>query len=174
MNLVSKTSGSNMSFQKGHPNYNKPRPKLTFAGEVAAALIGSPSLDTKQLDLALMDVEDIFDRAACPFFLLGETATSALEGKLTGSKLECGVLANELRPEVMSVLRAFVKSEITRDSELTNDSIKYTFNDVPIEIKVIHEKYHFFEHPEGIVYNYGDYLVANPMKDYETWKDLIK
>lgn len=165
VNLVSKTSAS------------KPlKQDLTvgFTLVEEPIVLDKPSLDTKQLDLALFDVEDVFDRALCPFFLLGETATSALEGKLTGSKLECGVLVSELRPEVMSVLKMYVKSEITRDSEMTDDVIKYTFNDVPIEIKVIHNKYPFFEHPEGIVYNYGDYKVANPMSDYLAWKEKIK
>lgn len=144
-------------------------------------------MSSERMDGALMALFDIFERASCPFILLGETARSIVkDGKLKGEKLEVGVTYKHATKEVFSALNTVVEQMAldlddgwedqesgwgTRKFEEKRDKVKtieFRANHIPVVIKVIRKKSKYFSNPDSIVYNFDDYKVPNPFNSY--WK----
>ena len=58
--------------------------------------------------------------------------------------------------------------------EISNDLIKYTYNGVPIECKIIHQRYPWFRYPNAIGYNYDDFKTPNPFDKYYKARFIVK
>jgi hypothetical protein len=110
-----------------------------------------------------MDIEDIMDRAMCPYILTLDTARCVKEGiPMEGNKITAVVKYNEATRNKRNTFASY--SNVVIDDEGFN----YEFNGVPVEIKFIKKKYGFFENPDSKVYMAGFYSLPNPWDNY--WK----
>ena len=115
------------------------------------------------LHRALMDLEDIMDRALCPYILTLETARCVKEGcSMEGDKITAVVKFNEATKQKRSTFRSYAHVLIS------DEGFGYEFGGVPIKVTFIKKKYNFFEHPDSKVYMAGFYLLPNPWETY--WK----
>ena len=127
---------------------------------------------TKDLELALLDIDDILGRALCPYFLLKDTAKAICDSKsLSGDGIYIGVLKKNITPEVLSVLKMYVKDDIT--DKINGSGFSYQFNAVPVKVQFISEDYPFFKHPDSEFYLASEYNIPNPFKDYLALTNFI-
>lgn len=127
-------------------------------------------IPTRELNLALMDIEDVMERAMCPYFLLGETARCVYKHEdLHGDSIEVGVLDTSLTKEVLSVFKQYI-GEITTDLK----TITYIWNGVTISIRIVKQNYTFLKNPQDGFYNFGDYKLPNSFEDYWPWRDKLE
>lgn len=131
---------------------------------------GQDNFTNEQLRLALYDVQDILERALCPFVLLDETAKSLMESEvLKGDGIYIGVEKRYITPEVVSTLKMYLK-----DTELTDKGFDYKWNDVPVHVKFIYNKYQFFTNLDFRFYMANQYYLPNPWKEYWKSRSLIQ
>jgi hypothetical protein len=147
----------------------------------------------EHLDRALIGVLDIFERASCPFFLLGETARSIVEdGALDGSEIEIGIKAQHATKEALSALNTVLSDLellIANNWEIqdkgwgtghfietrnTAKKLRFMSEDVPVTVKIIRKKYSFLEYLDNVVYAFDDYKVPNPFDKYYKVRGIIK
>ena len=124
-----------------------------------------------ELENALRNVDDLFARCVLDtkYFLLGDTAKAAKEnGFLSGPCIEVGIEDRYLTPEVRSTLKQF------GHVDNPGDNWEYEVAGVPVKVKVIHNKYDFFKHPDIKYWAYDDYQLPNPFDTYYKSRFLIK
>jgi hypothetical protein len=119
---------------------------------------------------ALEHVEDIMDRIGIPHMLLGEVAEKVYKDQsLAGiKKIEVGIQEKYLIPEMISSLKT-----LAGDIK-TPYGYGYNFDKIPVEIKIIRRHYHFFEHPELVIYRMQDYWLPNSMDTYLKARWIIR
>lgn len=123
-----------------------------------------------KLNLALFDIEDLFDRALCPFYLLGNTAKDVHEEKyLYGEAIEVGVEKKNLTESVMNILKMYINEDC-----FTDTGVEYIHDGVPVKVKFIKNKYKFLNNPEKKIYIAEFYNIPNPFADYWKVRKLIK
>ena len=128
---------------------------------------GQPTfkLSVSQMDKALRDVHDLFERCLIPtnWLLLGETARDIKEGfDLRSDKITVGVSQKYLTEYVMSTLKYYVKDEFT------DKGFTYVVDGVPIEVKFIKRKYQWFTNPDFRFHMGDTFFLPNPFDKY--WK----
>lgn len=139
-------------------------PKTTLVKVINSE--STPSFPTEALDKALRDIEDLFDRCVLSpnYILLGETALAIWEKRgLSGTGVDVGLPVRYMTAETVSTLRTALPNV-----KIEDDGFTYFVDEVPVRVKVIHRKYKFFEHLDGVLYNFGDYQLPNPFALY--WK----
>ncbi len=125
------------------------------------------------IERALYDVEDLFQRVLVPFVLLGETARSIKEGEfIGGTAIEVGVRAGDLVPEAMSTILSF--SNFEGGFNKTPTGYEYLSHGVPIKITVINKKWKFLENPNYVFYGPAEYRIPNPFLDYFKVKQFVR
>ncbi len=129
-----------------------------------------------QLMKALLFIEDILQRALCPFMVLGETAECIMAMDmpiLEGNLVHLGILNNHYsissKSTILSLLKQWQK-EFYDDENI----ISFTYHGVPVQIDIIHKEYPFFKNPDVRFFNLTEFRVPNPFDDYLIWKDQIK
>ena len=124
----------------------------------------------EQLEKALLNVDDLFDRCLLgeKYFLLGDTGMSAHTNTPLFGRIEVGIEDRYLTPEVRSTIKDYA------GAEEVDGKINYAFEGVPVEIKVIKRKYKFLENPEPVIYGFEDYQLPNPYDRYFTARYLLK
>lgn len=123
-----------------------------------------------ELNRALFDIEDVFDRCMTPFYVLKNTAKNIFYGQpLDGDLISVGIEKKYMTPEVMSTLNTYLAKR-----EETPHGFKYMKEEVPIEVTVIKKKYSFFSNPDRKFYWGGDYLIANPFDEYYKSRFLVQ
>lgn len=151
---------------------------------------------TFELNQAMQELTDIFERATCQFILLGETARSILkDGSVKGDKLEVGIKWTQLTQEVLSALNSVLPEKGlwidlgdggetperncgTKVFAKLRDRVKkmvfMTPNGTRVEVKVIKRKSRYLKHLDRIVYNFDDFLIPNPFDDYYKVRGFLK
>jgi len=124
-----------------------------------------------QLNKALFDFEDVMERAMCPFLVLGGSAIDLHDKyNLRGDKVEVGIKALCLTDMVISTLKTYRDLDIKKEDK----GFSYEVDGVPVEVKIIHKKYKFFENPQMVFYWGGDYQLPNSMVDYLKARHIIQ
>lgn len=128
-------------------------------------------MSAPELDKALRETYDLFvDRClVANFLVLGDTAKGIMEGELKGDKIEVGIEEKYLTESVRNTLKLM---EVNKNAK--NDDYFFKIGKTPVEIKVIKEKYPFFEHPDFKFYMGDTFYHANPFNEYWEQKDTIK
>lgn len=127
---------------------------------------GQPSKQFSDIELmrALYDVQDVLERALCPFVLLGETARSLKETAfLSGDGVYIGVLKKHITKESKSTIQIYLGKH-----EIREDGIDYDVNGVPVHVKFITKNYQFFKNQDFTFYMANEYKLPNPFETY--WK----
>ncbi len=139
---------------------------------------GNGQVKLEQLDLALRDIEDLLQRALCPFILLGQTAKDIVDGTgLTGKRIDIGVERKHMTKQVRGTLEFYLKDKV-KD---VGKSFDYEPSGVPkyktmprIYVKVIERKWKFLKNKDFKFYMNSEYQIPNPFKNYWKAKGLVR
>ena len=115
----------------------------------------------------------------CPFILLGDTARGVIEReKIEGKEIYTGVRKNDYTESVQSMLRTLASNVDVRlgieDYQKNEDSFTWKFKGVPIIVKLIKEKYGFFENPDHKWFFWDNFRIPNPFNEYWKVRDQIQ
>ena len=125
------------------------------------------------IERALYDVEDLFQRTLVPFLLLGETARSIKNGEFVGgTAIEIGVKVGDLIPEALRTINSF--SNFDGGFNKTELGYEYVSHGFPVKITIINKHYKFLENPEFVFYGPAEYRIPNPFIDYWKVKQLVR
>lgn len=134
------------------------------------------SFSDHDLMLALYDIQDILERAQCPYLLLKDTARSIIDKqRLEGDGIYIGVLKKDLNKTTMSTIKFYLSGlRAVRTPDVREDGFDYVWNDVPVHVKFIERKYNFFKNPDFRFYMANNYSIPNPFENYWKARTLIK
>lgn len=105
---------------------------------------------------------DLFSRGNIPFFLMGETANQVKHDKpLSGDKLELGIRYLDFQPRTLSILAAFYFAD-----EVNEHEIKYTYEGVPVSVKVVYSDDPMFTSLDTKMYMHDNFSLPNPFERY--------
>jgi hypothetical protein len=133
--------------------------------------VSGEKFSSDQLQAALVEVWDLFDRAMCPFMAFREIARQMSQRQIPHdlSVLEFGVKSEHITPEVASVFKTFAKDVAVR---LGKDgqpiAIRFFANKVPVVITVVKRNYPVLDHPDTVTHLIEDFKIPNPFDKY--WK----
>lgn len=134
---------------------------------------GQPLFNDTELMRALYDVQDILERALCPFVLLQDTAQSIKErGYLAGDGVYVGVQKKHVTKQVLSTIK-FYLDHSKRGTEIREDGFDYEVNGVPVHVKFITRKYKFLENLDFRFYMANEYRIPNPWDEYYRVRNLV-
>ncbi len=120
------------------------------------------SREPQQLLNALYWVWDAFERAAVPFFLVGQTAQDVIANKdLSGDKVEAGIRKMDWISGAKRVLDVFITPK-----EETETHALYEFEGIPVVLH-IYEDSDCIINTDSKVYRYETFKVPNPMSEFE-------
>jgi hypothetical protein len=173
-----------MPFVKGHLAYPRrvklpPMPTEEVKPVVYSGLTTTtdpieekPTLTVDQLNAELLNVDDLFQRALVPYFLLGETARSIRSDKLEGSRIEVGTYQKNITKEVLDTFTDYI---VGTDVIINTEGFSYTNHDgVPVVARFLVYQYTFLDNPEFVFYLAGEYFVPNPFEKYWLNKDVLE
>lgn len=129
----------------------------------------------KETDLmkALYDIQDILERALCPFVVLKETAQSLVEGNgLKGDGVYIGIMKRNITKEALSTIKFYLAQ--SRNVEIRDDGFDYEWNSVPVHVKFISRTYKFLENQDFKFYMANEYKIPNPFSDYWKARNLVQ
>lgn len=124
-----------------------------------------------QVKEAMVLLEELSERCLCPIFLLGEVATQIYANPdcfLTVHKIECGVTEGNLRPSTRSIMEMIVP-----DLKQENNTLHFSLNGVPVEMKIVQTPYEFLKHLDTHHYYICDFLLPNPFDTYLKTKEIV-
>jgi hypothetical protein len=126
--------------------------------------------------LALYDIQDILERAQCPYVLLKDTARSIVDKqKLEGDGIYIGVMKKDVNETALSTIKFYLTGvRDPRTTELRENGFDYEWNGVPVHVKFIERKYKFFKNPDFRFYMANNYSIPNPFENYWTARFIIK
>lgn len=128
---------------------------------------------------ALYDIQDILERALCPFFVLGDTARSLIDKQqLAGDGIYIGVLRKHVTPQVLSTVKFYLTyggaKKNMPQQPIREDGFDYEWNAIPIHVKFIKGDYEFFKRPDFVFYMANEYQTPNPFNEYWQKRKEIK
>jgi len=108
--------------------------------------------------------------------LAGNTLKTMREGQIDGDKVEVIVLEKHYGSEARSIfssseLRKLIRME---NVEETDGFLRWKFEGVPIEVKIVKRHYGCLQRPDVIFYKYDQFKTPNPWETYWKIKGLIK
>ena len=116
-----------------------------------------------QLESALIDADDLFARAAIPYFIIGNTAKQMVNReKLSGDGIDIGVRGNEVTGTGISTIKT-----LQPEVEITKDGFTYLWQDTPIRVHFVDSEDELFKRPDKVWHNAWEYNIPNPWKEYE-------
>jgi hypothetical protein len=145
---------------------------MTKSEPEAEAKVEKPQFTQEQLREALFHVQDVFERAMCPFFVLGNTAKHIVsnEEEFVGDEdIHVGVRQAALTREVVGMMRSYIPDLVE-----TKVQFSYFHNKIPIIIDIIHGDYEVFKNPDMRYYYISEFLIPNPWKQYWQQHEFIK
>ena len=126
-----------------------------------------------QILRALYDLDDLMWRCLTQtnYLSLGDIGKAMKENvDFDGKELEFGIESRYVTPEVMSTLKSYTLP----DTVFTETGFSYKFGEVPVKVKFIKRRYHFFEHPEKLIYGAGEFQIPNPFEKYVKARWIIQ
>lgn len=130
------------------------------------------SFKVGDLEAALFNIEDIFDRALLDqkFIPLMDTAKAIYDGvPLYGNKIDVGVEKRYLIKEAISTLKSLpTYGSMYPELEITDKGFSYEYKGVPVNVRFINRNYKFFKRPDFKYYLSQPYNMPNPFETY--WK----
>ena len=123
------------------------------------------------LQMALLHVFDMFDAAHVQFVVLGDLAKclhdksiEVFDPDLKADKVIIGVKEGELSEYAISTMKSFYSDELKEEDY----GWAMSFENVPIQIKVIKKKFKFMERPDVRTLATEGFNIPNPFENY--WK----
>jgi len=123
------------------------------------------TIDVGLLDKAMDYVYDMLARSQVEFMLFGDTAYSIINNTPPKyQKISLGVLKHDMTEFGRRILTLTTPG-------IVDDGHKMKFESpegVPIEIRIVHKEYPFFNHPDSVLFRGDMYGIPNPFEAY--WK----
>jgi len=127
------------------------------------------SLKCEDMEKALDQLHDYFNRAMCNFLLLGETAHAAYyrEG-LEGTAIEIGVKPTSLSQYAFSTLKTLIDGFGTAVDPVvgTCNSTMFNLGTIPVKMFILRRDSDVFHNPDTVFYDMNDYKIPNPFVKY--------
>ena len=125
----------------------------------------SRSFSHEELLKALYHFEDLADSAFIGFFPRLITADCVKHQKqLEGDAVYLSVSIKDMRTryvyEVISAGIGKTQDEVQKDFE-------YLVGEVPVKVHVYTDNPDYYQYPDRVIYEYGDFLLPNPWSKYE-------
>jgi hypothetical protein len=147
------------------PEMDKLREELYLGALPEASKLRTSSADQfpgDQLERALMDAEDLMARIQTPFFVVGEIAKQMVANeRLTADGIDIAIRRNELTQDRLSTLKS-----LEPNIQVTEEGFSYTWDGVPIRIKIVEPENELFQRADRVWYNAWEYQIPNPFKEY--------
>lgn len=116
----------------------------------------------EELLKALYFIHDLFSRPNLPFFLLEDTAESVVENRpLKGECITVGIRDVDFQERPLSIMEAFFVAD-----RIGKDYIRYTYENVPIMVRVMKDEQGIFTNTDYKIYNHESFRVPNPFGTY--------
>ncbi len=152
--------------------------KLALEGLKTKAYDGvSAPWTAEDVQKAILDIYDMGEKVQFRFLLLGDLSRAVKDKADVGfnaSKLELGMFAKQLTPEVKSLFK-------TWGFEPTEYGYVYYFTPptkwevkIPVEIHVINRHYKFLENPDVGFFSVDEFLLPNPFENYWKARHLVQ
>lgn len=127
---------------------------------------------TEDISEALFFIDDVLDRAQCPYMVLGDVSRAIFDygvsADVSSDKVVVGVRRACLTPEVLSVVRQYGNPK-----EETDKLFTFEHGGVEVQLKVIDKDYEFVKHPDSRMYRVHTFHVPNPFNAYWKVRGLI-
>lgn len=119
----------------------------------------------EQLHNALLNAQDMLERSQITFITLNDTALQLKQEVpvLNLQRIDLGIQKKYLTDSCFSMLKSLVPN-----LEEKGLNYYYEFQGVPIQIRIIHRHYKFFDRPDSRFYYLSEFPLPNPFEDY--WK----
>lgn len=127
-----------------------------------------------QLNETLRMLWDLMDYYWYEWYPTLDTAKGIKEKNLQVDKITGAIHKRNFTKTTKTDIRVQLEKYYKIPYELTNDYIKFTYKGVPVEIKILKYRYHFFNHPDPVFYNYDEYKLANPWNAYWEARESIR
>ncbi len=135
----------------------------------------SPKLNQIDLEKAINHVDDLFDRALCPFMFAGETGKTMREGQIAGNKIEVVVNSKDFEGRTEELFKTMINEMFPKlNIDRQNGFMKWEFEGVPIEVRIAHRKYPCLLNSDMIFYKYDTFKIPNPWAEYWPIRGLIR
>jgi hypothetical protein len=124
----------------------------------------------EQIQEALFQIQDTFERCLMPFILLEGIAKQLYEGEQFELKeITLGVKENEWSEQGRGIFRM-----LRPEADINPDCASLVLNGVPISICIIHRNYKFFQNLDFKWYMATEFYIPNPFPLYWKSRFLIK
>ncbi len=134
----------------------------------------NPLITSWNIGAAMRNLYDTCEAGLLPYVLLGEAARQLHDGidgyngnDLKVSKLEWGIPASQLTPEVVSLFHQW-------DFKETDYGFSYMFEEVPVEVHIFQKKYRFFKMPDMRFYGPDLFKIPNEFEKYWFMRHMVK
>ena len=133
----------------------------------------------QELRDALVQIEDVMDRALLSLDMIMHKDTAKAmreEMELYGDGIDIMVEDRYVIDNTIGILESLRDSEhlIPAGTEITKDGFEYEYRGVPIRVKFLHQRYPWFQQPDGVFYATGNYRVPNPFEKYWRARFIIR
>jgi len=121
---------------------------------------------------ALYFLEDVFERALIPFFLLGDVARSVVDNRdmAVTDPIEIGILRKHYTEYARSTLPMFLPP----DAKIGRKNITFTWDSTPVSVRVIDDHFSFLQNTDQVFYKITTFKIPNPFEEYWTNRDTVK
>ena len=125
----------------------------------------------EQLEKALFEVEDLMDRCVMDFIVIGELGRQIVNNapSLDVDKVIICVLKKDFTEYAHSTIKSF-----RPDAVIKKRKVSLMMGDVPVDIKIVHNDYQFFEYPDSVFYSVTQFLIPNPFSAYWEERNEVK
>lgn len=124
-----------------------------------------------QLFQAMLHAQEQMQRCQILFVVLGDAAHAIYYNHpMTNHRIVFGVLQQHAVPNLVSVLKV-----VEPDLEMLTDGWRFTYERVPVYVKIITKNYHTLTNPDTKFYYYDVWKIPNPFNEYwecETHYDI--
>ena len=96
-----------------------------------------------------------------------------MKDKISGA-IHQRYLTKDVKSAIKTQLDYWQDRKISDPYEMTDEWIKWTYQGVPVELKILKRRYSFFEHPDPVTYNFDDFKLANPFSKYWTARFIVR
>jgi len=123
------------------------------------------TIDIAKLDSTLDYCFDMLGRAQVEFMLFGDTAYSIINNLPPKyQKITLGVMKHDMTEFGRRILTLTTPGIVD-----TGSKMKFTSPEgVPVEIRIVHKDYRFFDNPDSVLFRADSYKIPNPFDTY--WK----
>lgn len=128
-----------------------------------------------ELDAALRFADDVLNRSAIPFFVLGETARQMVEDNRLHQLpvITLGIQDKHWAKSCRSTFKMVMK-EFKTDYKVRGNKISFSYGGVPVTVQIIKVHHKYFDYCDTVFYYFDEYRIPNSFKKYWQIRHLVR